>query len=511
MVYNSVIFLCFFLPLVLVLYYAVPYKFKNYILLAASIFFYAWGETKFVFVMLLSILMNYIFGLAIHKTVFWKPKNTKENTISNKKDSRSSLETKKNIIKKICLWFGLFTNIGILYVFKYFTFTQTTIQRFFGGDYNIVKIALPLGISFYTFQGISYLVDVYREEGTLEQNGRMKSVVQKNPITLALYIAMFPQLLAGPIIRYLDIKDALVSRKINISNLSEGIERFIIGLAKKVILANMIGEVSTSIFASDFSTMKVITAWAGAIAYTLELYFDFSGYSDMAIGLGKMFGFQLMENFNYPYISTSIREFWRRWHISLSTWFRNYLYIPLGGNRKGNVYLNLFIVFLVTGIWHGAAWGFLIWGLWHGLFIILERLFSNMLQKMGRMFSIPLVIRWLYTMFVVVTGWVVFKLVYVSQFAQYFKVMFGFGSHDFKAYDLRFYFSNQAIFFFVIGILACIPWKIIAIKLKFPLFQSDQISLKKLIFKRSIILLLFVFCFVFLINNSFSPFIYFQF
>ena len=339
MVFSTIIFLCVFLPIVIIGYYLVPKPAKNMFLLICSLFFYAWGEPVYVLIMLASIAYNYLFGMFIANT---------------KRD-------------KLWMIISVVVNLLVLGVFKYSGFFIENIDKVIPNLLHVPDIALPIGISFYTFQGMSYCIDVYRD----------KEMVQKNPVNLALYIAMFPQLIAGPIVRYSDIRTELTGRSHNAEMFSEGAGRFIIGLSKKAILANTLGAVATNIMSEDLQTMGAGVAWIGAIFYTLQIYFDFSGYSDMAIGLGKIFGFHFSENFNYPYISKSIREFWRRWHISLSSWFRDYLYIPLGGSRRGNVYLHLLIVFLATGIWHGAAWGFVLWGLWHGFFIIAERMVAN--------------------------------------------------------------------------------------------------------------------------------------
>lgn len=391
MVFSTIIFLCAFLPITIIGYYLMPSKVKNYFLLLMSLFFYAWGEPKFVWIMIASILLNYGLGM-------W---------ISGCRGNHRARLKKTAVILAVVL------NIGILFVFKYMTFTMQTIQRLFS-DFPVIAVSLPIGISFYTFQGLSYVIDVYRGEK-----------VQRNPFHLALYISMFPQLIAGPIVRYKDVSGSLTRRVHSPECFAEGVQRFVIGLSKKAIFANMTGELANSIMTGDFSVMSMQVAWLGAFAYTLQIYFDFSGYSDMAIGLGKIFGFDFSENFNYPYISRSIREFWRRWHISLSGWFRDYLYIPLGGNRRGNVYLNLAIVFLATGIWHGAAWGFLLWGIWHGAFILLERYLASKGWIGQKMTPVKSVLGWIYTMLVVVLGWVLFGLVDLDLFTEYIAVMFG--------------------------------------------------------------------------------------
>lgn len=375
MVFSSIIFLFFFLPVVIAFYFLLPGKTKNLFLFIASIFFYAWGEGIYVFVMLASISSNYLCGLLVDKyrhrsfSLFW-------------------------------LSFGIILNLGCLSVFKYLNFIIQNINTFFASinlpPFQVGLIHLPIGISFFTFQAMSYLIDVYKKEG----------LVQRNLINLGLYISLFPQLIAGPIIRYHDVAKQIAHRTVNRKKFAEGAERFVFGLGKKILIANQMGMIADQIFLGTNEGLSASVAWLGILCYTLQIYFDFSGYSDMAIGLGRMFGFRFLENFNYPYISQSIQEFWRRWHISLSNWFRDYLYIPLGGNRKGpiRIYFNLIIVFLLCGLWHGASWNFIFWGLWHGLFLVIERLgFTNILEKAW----IPF--RHIYVLFVVMIGWVFFR------------------------------------------------------------------------------------------------------
>lgn len=442
MVFSTIIFLCAFLPITIIGYYLMPGRGKNIFLLLCSLLFYAWGEPVYVFVMLASIVCNYAFGMAIGR--FRKK-------------------------RKPWLIGALAVNLGILCVFKYTGFIVANVGKFLPGLLKIPEIVLPIGISFYTFQGLSYCIDVYRDE----------KIVQKDPLNLALYISMFPQLIAGPIVRYLDVKEALTKREHSPELFAKGAERFIIGMSKKAILANPMGALAQQIMGSDITYMGTLVAWLGAIAYTLQIYFDFSGYSDMAIGLGKIFGFHFPENFQYPYISKSVREFWRRWHISLSTWFKDYLYIPMGGSRRGNVYLHLFIVFLATGLWHGAAWGFVLWGLWHGMFCILERVGGslcrrkeykneehdiskyggeNRKQSKGAAF-IKSALGHVYTLLVVITGWVLFNLVSVRETLSYLKVMFGITKNSFLAYSPSYYMDGRTTILFVIAVLACGPWK----------------------------------------------------
>ena len=346
-------FIFIFLPVVLAAYYLLRPAYRNTVLLMASLFFYAWGEPRYLLIMLFTITINYCGAMLI--------------------DTYRSRA-------KLILCLSILANLGILVYFKYTNFIFENINALFRGNLEFIHVIMPIGISFYTFQAMSYLVDVYRKDCS----------VQKNFYDLMLYIVLFPQMIAGPIVKYHDVEQQIKSRETTLEDFSAGLRRFIVGLAKKVLIANSMGAVVERIFTSDTATFSTPIAWLGAVAYTFQLYYDFSGYSDMAIGLGRMFGFRFLENFNYPYISSSITEFWRRWHISLSTWFKEYLYIPLGGNRCGNVrtYFNLFVVFVATGVWHGASWNFVLWGLWHGFFIILERFFSWHKKECGVMGNI---------------------------------------------------------------------------------------------------------------------------
>ncbi len=328
MVFSSLVFLFVFLPLIICLYYLSKDKYKNYLLLVASLFFYAWGEPTYIVIMILSIIANFIFGRQV------------------------SIENK---YRKIWLTTSVIFNIGMLGVFKYTGFFIDNLNNIFNLNIMNPQIALPLGISFFTFQAMSYVIDVYRHDAK----------VQNNIFNMALYISLFPQLVAGPIVRYQTIADQIIEREHNLLKFEKGIGRFILGLSKKVILANSLGLLADSVFSTNINDIAILSSWLGIISYSLQIFFDFSGYSDMAIGLGQMFGFEFLENFNYPYISKSASEFWRRWHISLGSWFRDYVYIPLGGSRKGKVrtYINLFIVWFLTGFWHGASWTFIAWGL----------------------------------------------------------------------------------------------------------------------------------------------------
>ncbi len=370
MVFSSLVFLWIFLPIVIVFSLIIRRpKFQNLILLAASLIFYAWGEPRYILLLIISILFNWIFGLLIDRF---------------------------RACAKGFLALDIIANLGLLGYFKYAGFAADTIRGLFPSlPVPAVSIALPIGISFFTFQAMSYVIDLYR--------GDCK--VQKNVLSLALYISFFPQLIAGPIVKYREIDEQFAERKITMEGFSMGARRFIYGLGKKVIISNLVALGADQIFGMPWPYMSSAYAWIGALLYTLQIYYDFSGYSDMAIGLGRMFGFQFAENFNYPYTATSIRDFWRRWHISLSTWFREYLYIPLGGNRKGKsrTIFNLLVVFFMTGLWHGASWTFVFLGLFHGFFLIIERIgFGKVLQKLKG-------INWIYTFVIVMVGWVFFR------------------------------------------------------------------------------------------------------
>ncbi len=483
MVFSSTIFLCVFLPVVLLLYYAAPgIHLKNAVLLLSSLFFYAWGEPKYIILMTVSILGNYLFGLGIH--------------------ARRSKEKKARAL----LVFSVLFNLGTLFYFKYFTFAAGVLSSVLSKEIEVGNIALPIGISFYTFQGMSYVIDVYRQDMS-SPDGVM---VQKNPAKLGLYISMFPQLIAGPIIRYSDIRSYLSERRSTFAKFSEGAEIFIRGLAKKVIFANILGNVATQIMETNAKMISAPQAWLGAFCYSLQIFYDFCGYSEMAIGLGKMFGFEFMKNFNFPYISRSVTEFWRRWHISLSQWFRDYLYIPLGGNRKGNVYFHLFIVFLATGIWHGADWGFILWGMWHGAFMLIERV----LKKRGISPRLPKPVSgglgWLYTMFVVMLGWVLFRIVDVPDTVAYLKVMFGISHADFVRYGIRWYLNDRTLTVLVFATLFCFPWREVLFA-RFPAARRFSEDTRVVIVRRVCLLLLLVLCFLLITNSTYNPFIYFRF
>lgn len=419
MLFPSEVFLFLFLPFVLAVYYLVLRKHtvgKNIFLFIMSLLFYAYGEPKYVFLMLFMILLHYGLGLLINKY------------------------TDDKRMQKLILFLMVVIDVCILGYFKYLNF----IVSIFTGKADMLKIALPIGISFFTFQAISYVVDVYRGKGK----------VQTQFLNVGLYISLFPQLIAGPIVRYETVANEIENRKENLNDFAVGVNRFIIGLGKKVLLANQFAVVSDTVFGnvtSTGTTNSFLLLWMGAIAYTLQIFFDFAGYSDMAIGLGRMFGFHFLENFKYPYISKSISEFWRRWHISLQTWFKDYIYIPLGGSRvnsKARLVFNIFVVWFLTGVWHGANWTFIVWGLMYFVLLILEKFF-HIDEKMGKFKN-------LYTMFFVMMGWVLFRSDSLSAALVYIRSMFGFGCKGFiDAYVIQYF--KQYILYFMMGILCCFP------------------------------------------------------
>jgi alginate O-acetyltransferase complex protein AlgI len=401
--------------------------------------------------------------------------------------------------RKLGLRISILTNLLTLGIFKYFNFAVDNVEAIinllgFNAENlsHVTEIALPLGISFYVFQTMSYTIDVYR--GNVKANHDF--------LEFATYVTMFPQLVAGPIVRYIDVQKELSNRTVTIHGFSKGLERFTIGLAKKMIIANTFASIADSIFDETGSGFSTVNAWLGVTAYAFQIYYDFSGYSDMAIGLGRMFGFNFLENFNYPYISKSIQEFWRRWHISLSTWFRDYLYIPLGGNRKGNkrTYLNLFIVFFITGLWHGASWNFVIWGLYHGLFIVIERLgFNKILQKLWA----P--IQHTYTLFVVLIGWVLFRSADLSSTFRYLNTMFVYtkGNESVNDFISYFYYNSELIFVSILALVFSLP--------VYPYTEKKFTDARFLIFRYSTIITMLVICIIYIAAGSYNPFIYFRF
>lgn len=470
MVFSSTIFLFLFLPTVLIIYYLIPkIKYKNIFLLAASLVFYGYGEHKFVFIMMLSIIINYLLGFVVEYA------------------KKYSL-----LYRRISLLLVVLVNVGLLFYYKYYDFFIENVNSIFGLELPLKHIVLPIGISFYTFQIMSYLFDLYL--------GKVK--LQKNPLKLGLYIALFPQLIAGPIVRYIDISDQIDNRTLSVDYFAEGLKRFIIGLGKKIIIANSFASIADSIFAMPPNEMSVMLAWGGAIAYTLQIYFDFSGYSDMAIGLGYMLGFRFLENFNYPYIAKSVQDFWRRWHISLSSWFRDYVYIPLGGNRTGNVYVNLIIVFFVTGLWHGASWNFVLWGLWHGLFLIIERVLRT--SKMQNI-KLPYAVTWLYTMLVVIIGWVMFRAPDMGYAYNYIKVMFGIGN-DGIIEPLMISYIHEYIIIFIITVVLSTP----LLKNIINFIEKRNIKCSYII-QYTFLVIIFWISIIYTVTSTYNPFIYFNF
>lgn len=441
MVFSSIVFIFYFLPLVLLFYYLSPNKFKNLTLFIFSLLFYSWGEPIYIFLMLFSCLSDYIHSIIIDKY-------------------RSTIYSKIALISSISI------NIGILIFFKYLPF----------------NLPLPIGISFYTFQTMSYSIDVYR--------GNVP--VQKNFLTLATYVTLFPQLVAGPIVRYIDIEKELDFRIHKLDIFYEGVYRFIVGLSKKVLLANNLGIIWNNIKISPIHELSLFTSWLGIICFTLQIYFDFSGYSDMAIGLGKMFGFTFPENFNFPYISKSITEFWRRWHISLGSWFRDYVYIPLGGNRcsKHRWFFNIFVVWFLTGIWHGSSFNFILWGLYFGIILVLEKLFIlNLLNKL------PNLLRHFYTLFIIILGFILFEFNSLSSISSYLKSML-FNSNLID-YNFIYYFVPNIVLL-LISFISCTP----IIK-----YILDKYNLFRFVF----LLLGLILSTSFLVDSSFNPFLYFRF
>lgn len=466
MVFSSTIFLCVYLPLVLLGYYICPKKGRNLFLLIVSLVFYAWGEPKYVFLMIFSILVNYIFGRLMDK--------------NRGRQKRM----------KLLLVLSVVIDLGLLSVFKYTDFIITNVNAIFGASFDLLNIALPIGISFYTFQAMSYTIDVYRDDVR----------VQKNLIDFGMYITMFPQLIAGPIVRYADVQDQLAERSVTTADFSEGVMRFVVGLGKKVLLANQMGAVWSEIYALG-GDVSALMAWTGAIAYTFQIYFDFSGYSDMAIGLGRMFGFKFPENFRYPYQSVSITDFWRRWHITLSTWFKEYLYIPLGGNRRGlaRQALNLLIVWSLTGFWHGAGWNFVMWGLYYFVILFIEKLFLlKALDKLPKFF------RHVYALVLIIIGWVIFASDDVSVLLPYLGSMFG-ANGAIGGMDVYTLLTKA-----VLLIICCIA----STELPKKLFLSAAGAMNEkaaFTLKSVLMIALLALSMILLIGDSYNPFLYFRF
>lgn len=468
MLFSSMTFLFVFMPLVMAVYFLSKKEIRNYVLLIASIIFYAWGEPRYLAIMIITILVNYAGAILLDKHY----------------SSRQRL------------WIVSLTivlDLSFLFYFKYFNFVVDNINGVLATDFQLLDIIMPIGISFYTFQAMSYLIDVYRREVP----------AQKDVYKLALYIVLFPQLVAGPIVKYHDVCEQIDNRTIEFKNVIIGFKRFITGLAKKVLIANTLAEVVDKIFAQAPENLTTGVSWLGAVAYCLQLYYDFSGYSDMAIGLGLMFGFRFLENFNYPYISKSITEFWRRWHISLATWFKLYLYIPLGGNRKGAVrtYWNLFAVFLVTGIWHGAAWSYVAWGIWNGIFIVIERFFGLDKDKNDRWYVSAA--KHVYAFFAIVWGMIIFRAESLSYAYEYICRMLHIDvTKHLPDYDYG--VNNKFAIMLIVGLICAMPVYRNLIYIKYE--HKVQRTLVNIW-----LFLLFFWSTISLAASTYNPFIYFRF
>ena len=457
MLFSSIPFLFYFLPCVLLLYAVTPKKLKNLTLLISSLVFYAWGEPRLVLLMLITVGVGYGFGMLTE----FVPK-----------------------VKKLWLILAVCIELGFLVYYKYVDFFIYNFNAVTGLSIPLLQVALPIGISFYTFQILSYNVDVYRGDVP----------AQRNPINLAAYIALFPQLIAGPIVRYSDIEKELQNRTHSFEKVALGVRRFVLGLSKKILIANVLGELCDTFKASD--DKSVVFYWMYAIAFSLHVYFDFSGYSDMAIGLGKIFGFTFMENFNYPFISKSATEFWRRWHISLGSWFRDYVYIPMGGSRVGKVrmFFNIFVVWMLTGFWHGAAWNFIIWGLYFAVLLIIEKVFILKYLNKSKALS------HIYLLFFVLISFVIFNAASMNEAFGYIGSMFGFGGVSFSSVETIYYLRSYIVVFLVAIVGATPVPKILANKVKFTKYV-EPVAL----------VVLLVLCTAYLVDGSFNPFLYFRF
>ena len=468
MLFSSIVFLFTFLPIVLVLYYVLPARFRNLVLLLSSLVFYAWGEPIYIFLMILSILFNYFSGLDIARN------------LENKQTAKRSLV------------FNIIVNIAILGFFKYEGFVLDSLNAVLPVHISYHPLSLPIGISFYTFQILSYIIDVYR--------GNVK--VQKNLLNFALYVTMFPQLIAGPIVQYADVDEQLASRKLSWNKFGDGCMYFIRGLSKKVLLANTSGMIFTEVTGLGKGNVSVMTAWLGAFAYMFQIYFDFSGYSDMAVGLGKMFGFEFCMNFNYPYVAKSITEFWRRWHISLSSWFRDYVYIPLGGNRVSKIkhIRNLLIVWFLTGLWHGAAWNFVAWGLYYGVILIIEKyLLSPVLEKL------PGVIRHIYSIVLVVIGWVLFFSSSLGQAVGYIGMMFGSGVNGIADREGLYLLTTNLVLWLIL-IIGSTPLTDVRYQHMLRTSKKNTTVINGIVY-----VILFLLCIAYLVTETYNPFLYFRF
>ena len=464
MLFSSLSFLFFFLPVVLLLYYLLPFRlWRNGILLLASLLFYSWGEPKFLPVLVIAAVIGWAGGLAI-----------------NARPER----------KKVWLIISIVLLLGNLFLFKYYGFAMENLARLFRAEIAFRQLPLPLGISFFTFQILSYVIDLYR--------GKIR--LQKNPLRLMLYVSFFPQLIAGPIVRYQAVEEALTSRTESLGAVAEGLQRFIIGLSKKVLIANNVAWIAETLYAGkDLSVYGSAALWLAMLAYSLQIYYDFSGYSDMAIGLGQMFGFLFPENFRYPYAARSVTEFWRRWHISLSTWFRDYVYIPLGGNRvsRPRWIFNLMLVWALTGLWHGASWNFVFWGLYYGVLLLLEKLvWGKAVEKL------PSAIRWIYTFLIVNLGWVLFNITDFSVLLNVLHRMFSFSSTNWAAIIADSPELYNQLLFLPFGLAFMFP---------LPSLITEKSGLIYAVLRYAVSFLLLLLCVIWLLSTNYNPFIYFRF
>ncbi len=475
MVFSSVIFIFAFLPLLCGLYFIANKSGRNYILLVFSLVFYAWGEPKIIVIMLIIVMLDYFMEAGLG--VVYRQGSAYQ-----------------KLLARILLAATLLSNVGLLVYYKYSVFFIENINHIFSQNISVPDIVLPIGISFFTFQSMSYVFDVYRKDVE----------AQYNPFYVLLYVSLFPQLVAGPIVRYKTVESEIADRRVTVTDITEGLERFIIGLAKKLVIANKTGELADLIYNGDF--LSTPTMWLGTIAYTLQIYFDFSAYSDMAIGLGRIFGFHFEENFNFPYIAKSVTEFWRRWHISLSTWFRDYIYIPLGGNRCSAVrnVFNMLAVWLVTGFWHGASWNFILWGLYYFIFLFLEKyVFRKLLDK------IPSFVSHIYTLLIVVFGWVLFRAETLIECKTYIKTMLV-PSVSEDAWQYTAIYLEKYGLFLLLGLLFSMPVYPYAKKLMNQLLKRRYLLTKKAL-KYATLLALFYISVLYLVNSTYNPFIYFRF
>ena len=465
MIFSSILVMFYYLPVVLAIYYIVPVKWRNPVLFVANLVFYGWGEPVYILLMMFSITVNFINGILIDK---YRDNNRKA---------------------KLVLIINVVINLGLLGFFKYYDLIVNTLSAIPFIDIKPLGLTLPIGISFYTFQTMSYPIDVYRGDAD----------VQKNYISFGTFVALFPQLIAGPIVRYKDVADQLDFRANSIAQFASGVERFIIGLGKKVLIANNVGMIWDMYAATSASELTMLGSWIGIIAFSFQIYFDFSGYSDMAVGLGRMLGFEFKENFDYPYISKSITEFWRRWHISLGTWFRDYVYIPLGGNRHGlgRQLVNIVIVWALTGIWHGANWTFMLWGVYYAFFLILEKIF--LLRTLEKC---PAILQHIYTLLIVIVGWVLFQLDDIPTVMVYLRAMFGLGEAGVSVAADIYYLKSYALTI-IIAAIASIP-------LGQRLFKRLPDKVRGVI-SPVLILVVLVLATAYLVDATYNPFLYFRF